>query len=281
MRQAQQGSGRRHVRRADGQDHRRQRPAAPGKTLVATHIDSWEDGSQNWTPRLREEFRKRRGYDLCRYLPVMTGRVVDSLEISERFLWDLRQTISELLVENYAGHFRELAHKHGLRLSIEAYGDGPLRRHGLRRAGRRADGRVLVVALWRHARQLHGDDLRRPRLRQADLGAEAFTATDGEKWQGHPANIKTWATGPSARASTASSSTATRCSRGSTRGPACRWAPGACTTSGPRPGGSSRRPGTSTWPAARSCCGKGCSWPTSATCSPKDRRAAIPAAGGP
>src|ERR1035441_5910427 len=25
-----------------------------GKTLVATHIDSWEVGSQNWTPALRE-----------------------------------------------------------------------------------------------------------------------------------------------------------------------------------------------------------------------------------
>ena len=59
----------------------------------------------------------------CLSCPVMTGRVVDSLEVSERFLWDLRQTISELLVQNYAGRFRELAHKHGLRLSIEAYGE--------------------------------------------------------------------------------------------------------------------------------------------------------------
>ncbi len=56
---------------------------------------------------------------------MITGRVVDSLEVSERFLWDLRQTISDLLVENYAGHFRELAHQHGLRLSIEAYDDAP------------------------------------------------------------------------------------------------------------------------------------------------------------
>ena len=45
----------------------------------------------------------------------MTGRVVDSVEVSERFLWDLRQTISELVLENYAGHFRDLAHRYGLR----------------------------------------------------------------------------------------------------------------------------------------------------------------------
>ena len=63
-----------------------------GKTLVATHIDSWEVGSQNWTPAFREEFQRLRGYDPLPFLPVMTGRVVDSLEVSERFLWDLRQT---------------------------------------------------------------------------------------------------------------------------------------------------------------------------------------------
>ena len=37
----------------------------------------------------------------------MTGRVVDSLEVSERFLWDLRKTIAELLNDNYAGRLRE------------------------------------------------------------------------------------------------------------------------------------------------------------------------------
>lgn len=90
--------------------------------LVATHVDSWEIGSQNWTALMREEFQKRRGYDLLPYLPVMTGRVVGSLETSDRFLWDLRRTISELVVENYAGHIRDLAHDNGLRFTIEAYG---------------------------------------------------------------------------------------------------------------------------------------------------------------
>ena len=125
-----------------------------GKTLVATHIDSWEVGSQNWTPRFREEFRRRRGYDLLPFLPVLTGRVVDSLEVSERFLWDLRQTVSDLLLENYAGRIRDLAHQNGLRLSIEAYGDGPLTTWPTP-AERRADGRVLVVDEVRGGRELH------------------------------------------------------------------------------------------------------------------------------
>ena len=44
------------------------------------------------------------------WLPVVTGRVVESGEVSERFLWDLRQTALELICENYAGHLRALAH---------------------------------------------------------------------------------------------------------------------------------------------------------------------------
>ncbi|MFM2092738.1 MAG: hypothetical protein RLZZ127_3227, partial [Planctomycetota bacterium] len=47
-----------------------------GKALVATHIDSWETGGQNWTPRMPEEFRARRGYDPVPLLAVLGGRVV-------------------------------------------------------------------------------------------------------------------------------------------------------------------------------------------------------------
>ena len=36
-----------------------------GKSIVSTHIDSWEVGLQNWTPGFYEEFKKRRGYDPC------------------------------------------------------------------------------------------------------------------------------------------------------------------------------------------------------------------------
>jgi hypothetical protein len=96
-----------------------------GRTLIATHIDSWENGAQNWTARMRPEFRQRRGYDLLPFLPAWTGRVVDSHEITERFLWDLRRTISELVVESYAGRMRQLANAHGLRFTVEAHG-GPV-----------------------------------------------------------------------------------------------------------------------------------------------------------
>ena len=160
-----------------------------GKTLVSTHIDSWETGSQNWTPRFREEFQKRRGYDPLPYLVTVTGRVVDSMEISERFLWDLRQTVSDLLIENYAGEFRRLAHQQGLRLSIEAYDGNPC--DDMTYAGQ-ADEAMCEFWSWGHnsayscvemaaAAHVYG---------QRILGAEAFTASDGEKWLHHPATIK-------------------------------------------------------------------------------------------
>ena len=161
-----------------------------GQTLVATHIDSWETHSQNWTPTFRADFQRLRGYDPQPLLPVLAGRVVDSLEISERFLWDVRLTIHELLMQNYTTCLRELAHQHGLRLSIEAYGDGPYDNLAY---GGQADEPMAEFWSWNKfgaansctemssAAHVYGKKI---------LGAEAFTATDKEKWQGHPANIK-------------------------------------------------------------------------------------------
>lgn len=161
-----------------------------GKTLVATHIDSWETGSQNWTPKFREEFQRLRGYDPLPFLPVMTGRVIESVEVSERFLWDVRRTVSDLLIANYAGRFRELAHQHDMRLSIEAYDGNPC--DDMTYAGQ-ADEPMAEFWSWgafgiaysctemASAAHVYGKRI---------LGAEAFTATDGEKWLHHPASIK-------------------------------------------------------------------------------------------
>ncbi len=160
--------------------------------LVATHIDSWENGSQNWTARMREEFQKRRGYDLLPYLPVMTGRVVDSLAVSERFLWDLRQTISDLVVENYAGQAEKLSRRQGLRLSIEAYGgpcdeityagraDEPMAEFWMTGLG--PDNYLQCPKEMASAAHIYGRRI---------VGAESFTSGDSEKWRQYPASIKT------------------------------------------------------------------------------------------
>jgi hypothetical protein len=61
--------------------------------------DSYEAGAQNWTDNLIAEFTKRRGYDPRPWLPVLTGRVIESSESSDRFLWDFRCTLSDMIAE--------------------------------------------------------------------------------------------------------------------------------------------------------------------------------------
>ena len=156
--------------------------------LVATHIDSWENGSQNWTARMREEFQQRRGYDLVPFLPVFTGRVVGSLEVAERFLWDVRRTVSELVIENYAGHFQQLANANGMRFTCEAYG-GPC---DCIPYGGRSDepmgefwtpggGAMETCRGMASAGHIYGKRI---------IGAEAFTSGDQERWREHPALLK-------------------------------------------------------------------------------------------
>ena len=95
-----------------------------GKSLKMVLADSWEAGCQNWTPAMREEFTKRRGYDPYPWLPCIAGRVVGSLEESERFLWDFRRTIADLIAEHHYGTFQKLCHKNKLLFTAEAPGIG-------------------------------------------------------------------------------------------------------------------------------------------------------------
>lgn len=93
-----------------------------GRTLQYIHIDSWEAHGQNWTAGFAEEFRKRRGYDIEPWLPVLTGRVVESAEQTDRFLWDMRQTVSEVTLSRYIDRLRELIAPYGVQFSCEPYG---------------------------------------------------------------------------------------------------------------------------------------------------------------
>ena len=83
-------------------------------------------GAQNWTPGFREEFKTRRGYDPWPWFPAYSGRVVGSREMTERFLWDVRMTCQELLLENHIAHMKTLCHERGLKLTIEPYDMTPV-----------------------------------------------------------------------------------------------------------------------------------------------------------
>jgi len=88
--------------------------------LKIFHVDSWECGSQNWSPVFRDEFRKRRGYDIIPYLPVYAGVPVENTRISEKVLSDVRQTIGELVCDNFFGTLKKLLHKYGCDFSAES-----------------------------------------------------------------------------------------------------------------------------------------------------------------
>jgi len=93
-----------------------------GKSLRYVLCDSWEAGCENWTPLIRDEFRKRRGYDPEPWLLTLTGRVVGSQEDTERFLWDYRRTLADLVAENHYGVLQRLAHENHMGLYAEAVG---------------------------------------------------------------------------------------------------------------------------------------------------------------
>lgn len=97
-----------------------------GSNGVTTFLtDSWEAGFQNWTPALFDEFRRRRGYDPLPYAPVLAGRVVESAEVSDRFLWDFRLTLKELLADAHYGVIADALHQRGMQYYTEASGDNP------------------------------------------------------------------------------------------------------------------------------------------------------------
>jgi hypothetical protein len=164
----------------------------PASAFTQTHIDSWEVGYQNWTPQFMEEFTRRRGYDPLLFLPALTGRIVQSPEISERFLWDVRRTVAGLVADNYAGRLAELAHERGMKLSIEAYGLGPFDDLQL---GARAD--IPMGEFWADPNAREGFDSCRAMASSAHLharpivAAEAFTSYPSTaKWLNHPYSLK-------------------------------------------------------------------------------------------
>jgi len=73
--------------------------------------DSWEAGSQNWTDDMIAQFKKRRGYDPLPWMPVLTGQVVESAEASDRFLWDFRKTIGDLIANEHYGQLEATLHE--------------------------------------------------------------------------------------------------------------------------------------------------------------------------
>jgi len=93
----------------------------PGENLIFFAVDSWEADAQNWSPVLPAEFEERCGYSLYPFLPVLTGRVVENIDVSERFLWDYRRTIADCIHDNFYAYMAELCRQAGVTFSSEPF----------------------------------------------------------------------------------------------------------------------------------------------------------------
>ncbi len=167
-------------------------PRKEGVGWTGFHMDSWESGAQNWTEGIVEEFIERRGYDPEPYFLTYTGRAVESVEITERFLWDLRQTCKELLLENHVEFGKEYAHKNGLELTIEPYDMNPA---GDLDLGAIAD--VIMAEFWSkrysdfHTYYAVLEVTSISHITgQPVVGAEVFTSNNREAWQEYPWSMK-------------------------------------------------------------------------------------------
>ncbi|MGI8908278.1 MAG: glycosyl hydrolase [Candidatus Sumerlaeaceae bacterium] len=97
-----------------------------GKSVLGIESDSYEGDffgmKQDWTPRMREEFTKRRGYDPLPWMPAYKlDQLTESADMMSRFEYDTSHTVADLFRDNWYGYFGELVRSTGLKFIAEAY----------------------------------------------------------------------------------------------------------------------------------------------------------------
>ena len=165
-------------------------PRRPGRGLTTLHFDSWEMSAQNGSAEFFKEFERRRGYSPLPYIPAINGRIVRSTEITERFLFDWRQTAQELVIENQLLPIKEFAHSKGLVMSSEPYdmnpccditsgavADVPMCEFWSKGMGCPAEYSCVESVSIAHT------------MGRPVVGAEAFTAS-AEYWKQYPGSMK-------------------------------------------------------------------------------------------
>ncbi len=127
------------------------------KGLQFMITDSWEAGTQNWTDDMISEFTQRRGYDIIPWLPVLSGYVVESPEASDKFLWDFRRTIAELIAQNHYDLLTELLEERGMGRYSEAHEAGrALVADGMEI---KKNAAVPMAALWTPSPTMFGENV--------------------------------------------------------------------------------------------------------------------------
>jgi hypothetical protein len=82
--------------------------------------DSYEVYNADWTPQFFNEFKTRRGYDLRNYLPQLTGTLLN--DTVARIKSDYRETISDLMLQNFSSVFTAWTNKRNTKSVNQAHG---------------------------------------------------------------------------------------------------------------------------------------------------------------
>ncbi len=141
------------------------------KSLKYLHDDSWELGATNWTGVFPEEFEKAHGYSIYKFLPVLTGKIIDNREVSNRFLYDFRRTVADLIWENHYVKFAELSHADGFAIHSEAGGPHPAPIDGMKNLGRNI---IPMGEFWIRAETHRVEPHRRMYIKQAASTAHTY-----------------------------------------------------------------------------------------------------------
>jgi hypothetical protein len=165
-------------------------PEENRSALKYTIADSYEMGSQNWTDDFNKKFEDKYGYSAREFLPVFAGRVVNSVEESNRFLWDLRRIVADEVAYDYVGGLRKVSNENNLQLWLENYGHWGFPSEFLMYGGQ---SNLVSGEFWNEgtlgniecksassAAHIYGKPV---------ISAEAFTAS-GKAYQRHPAMLK-------------------------------------------------------------------------------------------
>jgi hypothetical protein len=163
-----------------------------GKPIDYVQMESWEAGIQNWTEGFDKEFEKRRGYSLIPWLALITGgHIIDSYEKSNRFLWDFRNTVAELMSENYW----DLMHQLCKEKDVEVLGEGSGMQHYLYDPimyQRHTD--IPMGEFWTSEGKPRADCKNAASVANTHgktrVAAEAFTGSGSQLWRHTPYDFK-------------------------------------------------------------------------------------------
>lgn len=82
--------------------------------------DSYEVYNADWTADFKDEFKKRRGYDLSPYIKYLVSD--EENEMTGRVKSDYRETMSELILHNFTENFTSWAHSKNSKNTNQAHG---------------------------------------------------------------------------------------------------------------------------------------------------------------